>query len=207
VSTPVRMAPVLVLLLAGVQTVGRAADGGAADGGEPLAVFVTLPTSGVFADATFALVEAQTAVRQSLSTSQDLRLVEDAPHADVVVTVLGRGKGDVELTVALRSLDSSIIAPPVPIGERERFIEVMLTTGTCVMTGQWVVPGEAEPCYRRVFVGVGYSDLDSTERVKRPRLNSWEACANAVARDLRAWLSTNRDRVRQFRRSGTAAAR
>lgn len=193
-SIAVRMAAILGVLLAGFPMAGRAEDGS-----EPLDVFVTLPMAGGFADATFALVDAQSAVRQSLSASGGVRLVEDARDADVVVTVLGRGKGDVELTVALRALDGGVVAPPVPIGESERYIEVMLSIGACAPVQQPTAPDEAEGCYRRVFVGVGYSDLDSRERVKRPRLNSWEACANALARDIRSWLATNQDRVRALR--------
>ena len=94
-------------------------------------MFLTLPMTNGFADATHALVEAQDQVRQSLEALGELRLVDRSQDADVVLTVLGRGRGDVELTAALRTLDHSVIAPPVPIGATERYIEVMLTIGSC----------------------------------------------------------------------------
>ena len=187
------MAAVLVCATAGGGTVAEA-------GPEPLAVFLTLPMSHGFADATYSQVETQELVRKALDGIGEFRLVGRSEDADVAVTVLGRGRGDVELNAALRTIDPGVIAPPVPIGAAERYIEVMLTIGSCggVATGE---RGPTDSCYSRIFVGVGFADLDTRRSAKRPALNSWEACANAVARDVRAWLTTNTSRVREFRES------
>jgi hypothetical protein len=151
-----------------------------------------------FADATHALVEAQELIRQSLQTTDGVRLVSRSEEADVVLTVLGRGRGHAELTAALRLLDRDIIAPPVPIGAAERYIEAMITVAWCREAP--IVQGQSFPsCYRRLFVGVGFSDRDGERPAKKRAANSWEACADAVARDVRAWLMENASRVRAFR--------
>ena len=162
-------------------------------------VFVTLPTAKGFTDATHAIVEAQTLVHRSLEEMGGVRVVGAGEQADVVVTVLGRGKGDQELTAALRGIDSSVVAPPVPIGERERYIEVMLALKSCGHLQTAVDPRVPDSCFRRIFVGVGFAELDLPRRAKKPALNSWEACADAVARDIRAWLTTNASQLRALR--------
>ena len=191
------MAAVFVCATAGGGTVTGA-------GPEPLGVFLTLPMSHGFADATYSQVEAQELVRNGLAAMGEFRLVDRLEDADVVLTVLGRGRGDVELNAALRTLDPGVNAPAVPIGAAEKYIEVMLTIGSCGT----VASGEQRPtdsCYRRIFVGIGFADLDTRRSAKSPALNSWEACANAIARDVRAWLTTNASRVREF--SESAASR
>jgi len=163
---------------------------------EPAAVFLTLPMARGFADATQALVEAQEVVREAVTAIGEVRLVDHAQDADVVLTVLGRGRGDVELNAALRALESDVIAPPVPIGATERYIEAMITVGSC--RDEAIAAGQRPPasCYSRVFVGLGLSHLDARQPVRGPKPNSWEACANAVARDVRAWLTENASRIR-----------
>jgi hypothetical protein len=161
-------------------------------------VFLTLPMAKGFADATHALVEGQELIRQSLATTDGVRLVGRLQEADVTLMVLGRGRGHVELTTALRLLDRDVIAPPVAIGETERYIEAMLTVAAC---GDALADAKqpAPSCYRRLFVGVGYSDRDGQRPAKKRAPNSWEACAEAVARDVRAWLVENAGRLRALR--------
>jgi hypothetical protein len=187
------MAAVLVCATAGGGTVAGA-------GPEPFAVFLTLPMSHGFADATYSQVEAQELVRKGLDAIGEFRLVDRSEDADVVMTVLGRGRGDVELNAALRTIDPGVIAPPVPIGAAEKYIEVMLTIGSCGSVAS-SEQGPTVSCYSRIFVGVGFADLDTRRTAKSPPLNSWEACANALARDVRAWLTTNASRVREFSQS------
>src|SRR5689334_14667110 len=79
---------------------------------DSLAVFLNLPMTHGFSDATNALVETKELIRGGLAAATELRLIGNAEDADVVVTVLGRGKGDVELTAALRTVSRSIVAPP-----------------------------------------------------------------------------------------------
>jgi hypothetical protein len=186
------VATLVVCVIAGTSTVEST-------GQEVLTVFLNLPVANGFTDATHALVEAREIVSEPLARITDLRLVDHPEGADVVLTVLGRGKGDVELTAALRSLSSTILAPPVPIGATERYIEIMLTTGACRTMSITAAQDSPESCYRRIFVGVGFSELDSRRSTKKPALNSWEACAEAIARDVRAWMTTNADRVRALR--------
>jgi|SoiMethySBSTD1v2_1073268.scaffolds.fasta_scaffold00263_26 hypothetical protein len=164
---------------------------------ESLTVFLNLPVTNGFSDATQALVETRELVREPLSASPEFRLVDRAEDADVVLTVLGRGRGDVELTAALRGISRSVVAPPVPIAGSERYIEVLLTTGKCRVAEIPVEDYAPETCYRRIFVGVGFTELGRSP--KKLRLNSWEACAEAVMRDLRAWLTSNADRLRALR--------
>ena len=118
------LASLVVCFALGTGTVAAARD-------ESLTVFINLPMSNGFSDATHALVEAQGLVRQQLSAAADIRLVDSPEDADVVLTVLGRGRGDVELTAALKNISSDIVAPPVPIAAHERYIEILLTTGSC----------------------------------------------------------------------------
>ena len=171
----------------------------AAAGDESLTVFLNLPMTKGFSDATHALVETKELVRESLSADREIRLVDHAEDADIVLTVLGRGKGDVELTTALRNISPEIVAPPVPIAATERYIEVLLTTGSCRTVALTITDDSSDSCYRRIFVGVGLGELGQRRSMPRPRSNSWEACAEGVVRDIRAWLITNAPRLRLLR--------
>lgn len=187
------LAALVAFGVAGSGTVVAARDGA-------LTVFLDLPTTNGFSDATQALVETKDLVREPLTAGAEFRLVDRAEDADVVLTVLGRGKGDVELTAALRGVSISIVAPPVPIATSERYIEVLLTTGPCRIAAIPIEDYAPESCYRRIFVGVGLTELGGESRAtKKPRLNSWERCAEAVVRDVRAWLTTNAERLRTLR--------
>jgi len=159
-------------------------------------VFVTLPVIDGFADATHALVETLQLVRDALK-AEDVRLVDRAENADVVLTVIGRGRGDVELTAALQALDSTVTSSPVPIATNERYIEASLTVGTCVEPGieQKVKP---RSCYKRAFVGLGLR-RDARQPIKKPATNTWEACADALVKDVNAWLTENATRIRALR--------
>jgi hypothetical protein len=162
------------------------------------AVFLTLPTTHGFVDATQALVESQDLVRDAIGTAGDVRLVQHREDADVVLTVLARGRGDVQLTAALNALDESVIASPVPLTTNERYIEATLTVGSCIDEAAAEL-AKPRSCYKRVFVGLGLSDRDPRRSGKRPAANSWEACAEALVRDVRAWLNENAARVRALR--------
>jgi len=162
------------------------------------AVFLTLPTTHGFVDATQALVESQDLVRDAIGTAGDVRLVQRREDADVVLTVLARGRGDVQLTAALNALDDSVIASPVPLTTNERYIEATLTVGSCIDEAAAEL-AKPRSCYKRVFVGLGLSDRDPRRTGKRPTANSWEACADALVRDVRAWLNENATRVRALR--------
>ena len=169
----------------------------AADDTSPVALFVTVPMTDGFADATHALVEMKDAVRQAIAATGDVRFVRRAQDADVIVTVLGRGQGDSELNAAVKMLDNDVSAPPVSIATNERFIQAMVTVGSCVRSAESErsKPGQ---CYKRVFVGLGH-DRDAPRPPKRPNINTWDTCANALARDLRAWLNENAARIVTYR--------
>jgi hypothetical protein len=162
-----------------------------------LAVFVTLPVVEGFTDATHALVETQGLVREALLAS-DVRVVSAAQEADVVITVLGRGRGDVELTSALKALDDNVYATSVPIATTERYIEATVSVGLCPGVVS-AYPTGPLTCYKRAFVGLGLSGRDLRPPTKKPPSNSWEACADALARDVRAWLNENAVRIRAFK--------
>lgn len=180
------LAAILMFMLAGSVKVS-----GAPTETSQTTVFVTLPMTDGFTDATHALLEAEDAVRTALSGIAEIRMVNSADEADVVLTVLGRGRGDVELTAALHALPDDVGASPVPIATNERYIEVKVAVGS----------------YQRAFVGTGIGERDrprpsaikGAAPVKGPASNSWEACAAAVAKDLRAWLSDNATRIRARR--------
>ncbi len=166
---------------------------------DELTVFLNLPETHGFSDATQALVETRELVRGSLSAATEFSLVDRAEDADVVLTVLGRGKGDVELTAALRNVSRSIVAPPVALAATERYIDILVTTGSCRTTAITVEDDSPNSCYRRIFVGVGLGELGQRRPAKKPRLNSWEMCAEAVIGDVRAWLTDNANRLRTLR--------
>ena len=175
------VAAILFFMLAGIVKLSGAP---APAESSQTAVFVTLPMTNGFTDATHALIEAHALVRTTLAGVNDVRLVDRADEADVVVTVLSRGRGDVELTAALQSLADGVGASPVPIATNERFIEAMVTVGL----------------YQRAFVGTGLGDRDRARAAsKQPPPNSWDACATALVKDLRAWLNENATRIRARR--------
>ena len=160
------------------------------------AVFVTLPMTNGFADATDDLVEAHGFVRDALGAVETVRLVDRVQDSDAVLTVLGRGTGHVELNAALNGLDRSVIASPVMIRATERYIEAMLAVGSCDEAATNVASrGKSTTCYRKIFVGLGFIDRNVRQGVTRPASNSWKACANALARDVQAWVTQNASRL------------
>lgn len=169
------LAAILMFMIAGSVTVS-----GAPAETSQTTVFVTLPMTNGFTDATHALIEAQELVRVAFRSVAEVQLVDRADDADVVVTVLSRGRGDAELTAALRALDDGVGTSPVPIATNERYIEATVTVGM----------------YQHAFVGTGLGERDRPRSAdKRPAPNSWEACAAALVKDLRAWLNENATRI------------
>jgi hypothetical protein len=158
-------------------------------------VFVTLPITKGFADATHALVETRQVVEDALYALNTIRLNERVEDSDAVLTVLGRGAGHAELSAALQLVDPTVVASPVMISGNEGYIEAMLTVGSCGEAATSVSTRSTSPsCYRKVFVG-----LCATNRAARQgqsaASNSWNVCANALARDVQAWVSQNASRL------------
>jgi len=191
-----RLVSVILCVVAGSDA---GCDGVAAARDASLTVFLNFPMANGFSDATHALVETKELVRQQLSAATGLRLVDRPEDADVVLTVLGRGRGYAELTAALDNISDSIVAPSVPITNTERYIEILLTTGSCRTLPLTVGEHAPDSCFRRIFVGVGSGDQSDRRSIKKPRPNSWETCAEAVVRDLRAWLTENAQRLHTLR--------
>ncbi len=159
------------------------------------AVFVTLPITKGFADATHVLVETRQVVQDALYALNTVRLVERAEDSDAMLTVLGRGAGHAELNAALQLVDPTVVASPVMIRGNEGYIEAMLTVGSCGEAATSVsTSSKSSSCYRKVFVG-----LCATNRAARQgqsaASSSWSACANALARDVQAWFSQNASRL------------
>jgi hypothetical protein len=164
------------------------------------AVFVTLPMTNGFADATDDLVEVYGFVHEALGALDTVRLVDGPQHSDAVLTVLGRGTGHVELTAALNGVDRGVVAPPVMIRATERYIEAMLTVGSCGEAATSVaIQSKSTSCYRKIFVGVGFTNRNVRQGVTRPASNSWKACADALARDVQAWVAQNASRLLALR--------
>jgi hypothetical protein len=160
------------------------------------AVFVTLPMTNGFADATDDLVETHGFVHEALGALDMVRLVDRLQDSDAVLTVLGRGAGHVELTAALNGIDRSVVAPPVMIRATERYIEAMLTVGSCGEAAtSAAIQSKSTSCYRKIFVGVGFTNRNVRQGVTRPASNSWKACADALARDVQAWVTQNASRL------------
>src|SRR5262245_56915916 len=67
-------------------------------------VFVTLPMTNGFADATDDLVETQGFVHGALAAVETVRLVDRVQESDAVLTVIGRGTGYGELTAAIQEV-------------------------------------------------------------------------------------------------------
>ena len=190
-STAIRYGFVAALVVFVTTSAARAQDGS-----HP-AVFVTLPVVEGFTDATHALVETQAMVRDAL-LARDVSVASAAQNADVVLTVLARGRGDVELTAALHALDDNVYATSVPIATTERYIEATVSVGLCAGVVS-AFPTGPLTCYKRAFVGLGLSGRDVRQPAKKPPSNSWEACADALAKDVRAWLNENAARIRAFK--------
>lgn len=164
------------------------------------AVFVTLPMTNGFADATDDLVETHGFVHEALGALDTVRLVDRLEDSDAVLTVLGRGTGHVELTAALNGIDRSVVAPPVMIRATERYIEAMLTVGSCGEAAtSAAIQSRSTSCYRKIFVGVGFTNRNVRQGVTRPASNSWTACADALARDVQAWVTQNASRLLAIR--------
>jgi hypothetical protein len=147
-----------------------------------------------FVDATDELVEVQGLVEEALAARETVRLVDGPQESAAMLTVLGRGTGDVDLTAAMHVLDRSIVASPVLIRPTERYIEAMLIVGSCGEAATSTTSQiKSASCYRKIFVGLGFADRNARQGVTKP--NSWSACANALARDVQAWITQNASRL------------
>jgi hypothetical protein len=159
------------------------------------AVFITLPMTNGFADATDALVETKGFVHEALASVETVRLVDHLQDSDAVLTVLGRGTGYVELTAVLQAFDPSVVVSPVMLHAKEPYIEAMLTVGSCDEAATNPTrESKSGSCYRKIVVGL--DDRDARQAVKKGAPNSWSVCANALARDVQAWVTQNASRLR-----------
>jgi hypothetical protein len=162
------------------------------------ALFVTLPITRGLSDATDALVETQGLVREALVAVETVRLVDRLQDSDAVLTVLGRGTGYVELTAGLQELDASVVASPVMLRASERYIEAMIAVGPCGETATSATSqSKSASCYRKIFVSLG--NRDARQRATKDARNSWTACADALARDVQAWVTENASRLLALR--------
>jgi len=158
------------------------------------ALFVTLPFTSGFSDATDALVETQGLVREALGMGETVRLVDRLQDSDAVLTVLGRGTGYAELTAALQGLDPNVVASPVMLRASERYIEAMIAVGPCGDAATSATrQSTSASCYRKIFVGLG--DRDARQRAAKAARNPWTACADALTKDVQAWVTENATRL------------
>jgi len=158
------------------------------------ALFITLPMTKGFADATDALVETQRFVHDALGAGDTVRLVDRPQDSDAMLTVLGRGTGHVELTAALQAIDPNVVAPPVMLHATEPYIEAMLTVGSCDDAATNPTrESKSLSCYRKIFVGL--DDRDVRQAAKKGALHPWTVCANALAKDVQAWVTQNASRL------------
>ncbi|HXD18598.1 MAG TPA: hypothetical protein VE967_16705 [Gemmatimonadaceae bacterium] len=191
-----RFVAVLAVVVAFIAT-GSTGAAASADQ-RPIAVFVTLPMTNGFADATDALVETLGVVHEALDAAETFRVVDRPQESDAVLTILGRGTGDVELTAALQGLDPAVVASPVMLRADERYVEAMLAVGACGDAAASPASHSASAsCYRKIVVGL--SGRDVRRGASRSARNPWAACADALARDVRAWVSQNANRLLALR--------
>lgn len=188
-------------IVAAFMATGNAGTVGAAEqaqGATRAALFVTLPMTNGFADATDALVETKAFVHEALDAAPTVRLVDHLQDSEAVLTVLGRGTGYVELTAVLQGLDPSVVVSPVMLHANERYIEAMLAVGSCGEAATSATKESKSPfCYRKIFVGL--DDRDVRQAAKKGAPSSWTACANALARDVEAWVTQNATRLLALR--------
>ncbi len=193
-----KRASAIVVALIATGSAGTVVVAEQAQGATRAALFVTLPMTNGFADATDALVETKGFVDEALNGMETVRLVDRPQDSDAVLTVLGRGTGYVELTAALQGLDPTVISTPVMLHANERYIETMLTVGSCGDAATSATRESKSPsCYRKIFVGL--DDRDARQATKKGAPSSWTVCANALARDVQAWVSQNGNRLLALR--------
>jgi hypothetical protein len=188
-----RLLVALATIVAFIAT-GSAGAGGVAEQSPTTALFVTLPMTHGFADATDDLVETQGLVHDALAAVGTVRLVDRAQDSDAVLTVIGRGTGYDELIAALQEVNRDVVVTPVLLHARERYIEAMITVGSCgdAATNAWSESSSAS-CYRKVLIGLG--DHNVPQGVPKAAQNTWVICADAVARDVQAWVAQNATRL------------
>jgi hypothetical protein len=188
-----RLLVALATIVAFIAT-GSAGAGGVAEQSPTTALFVTLPMTHGFADATDDLVETQGLVHDALAAVGTVRLVDRAQDSDAVLTVIGRGTGYDELIAALQEVNRDVVVTPVLLHARERYIEAMITVGSCgdAATNAWSESNSAS-CYRKVLIGLG--DHNVPQGVPKAAQNTWVICADAVARDVQAWVAQNATRL------------
>ena len=102
-----RLLVALAIIVAFIAT-GNAGAVGVAEQSPTTALFVTLPMTHGFADATDDLVETQSLVHDALAAVGTVRVVDRLQDSDAVLTVIGRGTGYGELTAALQEVNRDL---------------------------------------------------------------------------------------------------
>jgi hypothetical protein len=191
-------ASAIVVALIATGSTGTVGAAEQAQGATGAALFLTLPMTNGFADATDALVETKGFVHEALGGVETVRLVDHVQDSEAVLTVLGRGTGYVELTAVLQGLDPSVVVSPVMLHANERYIEAMLAVGSCGEAATSATKESKSPsCYRKIFVGL--DDRDARQAAKKGAPGPWTVCANALARDVQAWVAQNAGQLLAFR--------
>ena len=191
-------ASAIVVALIATGSTGTVGAAEQAQGATGAALFLTLPMTNGFADATDALVETKGFVHEALGGVETVRLVDHVQDSEAVLTVLGRGTGYVELMAVLQGLDPSVVVSPVMLHANERYIEAMLAVGSCGEAATSATKESKSPsCYRKIFVGL--DDRDARQAAKKGAPGPWTVCANALARDVQAWVAQNAGQLLAFR--------
>jgi hypothetical protein len=74
----------------------------------------------------------------------------------------------------------------------------MLAVGSCGEAATSATKESKSPsCYRKIFVGL--DDRDARQAAKKGAPGPWTVCANALARDVQAWVAQNAGQLLAFR--------
>ena len=146
-----------------------------------IGVYVTAPMRDGFVDTGKDVQDSVKDVRNKIGDTKELRLVNQAADADVILTVVTRGIGSQAYGVRTNVYSGYYTGTEVstqPIVANTFWISTVLQAGT----------------YRKEFTG-------THTQASAASLGAWTDIAGRIAKEVKAWVSANAEQLRAKRTS------
>ena len=145
-----------------------------------ISVFVTAPMREGFVDTSKPMEDSIKDIRGSLKGMKELRLLDTAEGADLVLVVIARGVGSQDYGVRTNVNDTL-------------YQGVDITTQPMTLTTLWVSTVMQAGTYRREIVG--------HDTARGSQIAMWRVAGENVAKNVKAWAIANTPQLRAKRTS------
>jgi hypothetical protein len=144
-----------------------------------ISVFVTAPMRDGFVDTSKPIEDSIKDIRGEMKGMKELRLVDDPAHADLILVIAARGVGSESFGTRTNIND-------------KLYTGTDITTTEMVANTYWLSTVMQAGSYRKEFLGQWTNTAGTS-------MGAWRINAETVAKNVRAWATTNAAKLRSKR--------